>query len=107
MTQILNHQDFNETLQNNEVVLVDFYADWCGPCQALSPTLENVSNEFKDRAIVAKVNVDKSPELSQQLQVRSIPALFYFKNGKVVSKQVGLQSQSIISQTISNLLNQN
>lgn len=107
MTQIITQQDFNETLQNNEVVLVDFYADWCGPCKALSPTLENVSNEFKGKAIVAKVNVDKNPELSQQFQVRSIPALFYFKNGKVVGKQVGLQSQSSISKTITNLLSQN
>ena len=107
MTQILNNQNFDTTIKNNEVVLVDFYADWCGPCQALAPTLENLSNQYDGKAVVAKVNVDKTPELSQQFGVRSIPALFYFKNGELVGKQVGLQSQAAISEKISKLLNQN
>lgn len=105
MTQSLNNQNFESTIQQNSVVLVDFYADWCGPCQALAPTLEKVSQKFDGKAIVAKVNVDKNPELSSEFQVRSIPALFYIKNGKIIDKQVGLQSETTISNNITNLIN--
>jgi thioredoxin 1 len=105
MTQSLNNQNFKSILQENSIVLVDFYADWCGPCQALAPTLENVSHKFDGKALIGKVNVDKNPELSQDFQVRSIPALFYIKNGKIVDKQVGLQSETTISNNITRLIN--
>jgi thioredoxin 1 len=105
MTQTLNNQNFESTLQQNSVVLVDFYADWCGPCQALAPTLEKVSQKFDGKAIIGKVNVDINPELSQEFQVRSIPALFYVKNGKIVDKQVGHQSETTISNNITKLIN--
>lgn len=105
MTESLNKQNFKTTLQQNSLVLVDFYADWCGPCQALAPTLENISQKFDGRAIVGKVNVDQNPELSQEFQVRSIPALFYIKNGKVIDKQLGVQSEISISNNITRLLN--
>lgn len=105
MTQSVNNQNFKSTIQQNSVVLVDFYADWCGPCQALAPTLEKVSQKFDGKAIVAKVNVDQNPELSSEFQVRSIPALFYIKNGKIIDRQVGLQSEAIISNNIINLIN--
>lgn len=105
MTQSLNNHNFETTIQQNSVVLVDFYADWCGPCQALAPTLEKVSQKFDGKAIVGKVNVDKNPELSSEFQVRSIPALFYIKNGKIIDRQVGLQSETTISNNITNLIN--
>ncbi len=104
MIKQLNNSNFKTTLENNEVVLVDFYADWCGPCKALHPTLESLASEFDGKAVVSKVNVDNNPELSQQFNVRSIPALFYFQNGKLVTKQAGLQSKSSISETINGLL---
>jgi len=106
MTQVLDNQNFNATIKNNDVVLVDFYADWCGPCKALAPILESVSNQFDGKAVIAKVNVDKNPELSAQFEVRSIPSLFYFKNGELVGKQTGMQSQANITENISNLFNQ-
>ncbi|MGB1170364.1 MAG: thioredoxin [Flavobacteriaceae bacterium] len=105
MIQSLNNQNFQSILQENSIVLVDFYADWCGPCQALAPTLENVSQKFDGKALIGKVNIDKNPELSQDFQVRSIPALFYIKNGKIVDKQVGLQSETTISNNITRLIN--
>jgi thioredoxin 1 len=107
MTQVLDIQNFDATIKNNDVVLVDFYADWCGPCKSLAPTLENLANQYDGKAVVAKVNVDKNPELSAKFGVRSIPALFYFKNGELVGKQTGVQSQAHISENISNLLNKN
>ncbi len=104
MIQQLNNSNFETTIKNNDVVLVDFYADWCGPCKALHPTLESVATEFDGKAVVSKINVDSNPELSQQFGVRSIPALFYFQNGELVGKQNGLQSKASISQNINQLL---
>ncbi|WP_394972945.1 thioredoxin [uncultured Croceitalea sp.] len=104
MIQQLDKSNFQETINNNDVVLVDFYADWCGPCNALRPTLEVLDKEFEGKAIISKINVDKNPELSSQFDVRSIPALFYFKNGKVVGKQNGVQPKDVLSQNLNNLL---
>ncbi|MEL6866359.1 MAG: thioredoxin [Bacteroidota bacterium] len=105
MLKQIDQASFNATIKENEVVLVDFYADWCGPCQALHPTLEKLSTDFDGKATIAKVNVDNNPELSYQFQVRSIPALFYFKNGELVDKQLGLQSANAISNHLNQLLN--
>lgn len=104
MIQQLNKSNFQDVINSNEVVLVDFYADWCGPCQSLHPTLEALDVEFEGKAIISKINVDKNPELSQQFDVRSIPALFYFKNGEMVGKQNGLQSKSVLSDTLKNII---
>lgn len=104
MLHQLDQTNFTDTLDNNEVVLVDFYADWCGPCKALHPVLENVATAFAGKATIAKVNVDHNPELSQQFGVRSIPALFYFKKGEIASKQVGLQSATAIATQLDGLL---
>ncbi len=104
MLQYLNQTNFDDTLQGNEVVLVDFYADWCGPCKALHPALENLSKDFDGKATIAKVNVDENPELSQQFGVTSIPALFYFKKGELAGKQVGLQTQTAIANNLNSLL---
>lgn len=100
----INHDVFQETIDNNDVVLVDFYADWCGPCRALHPTLEQLSNTFEGKAKIAKVNVDQNRELSAQFGVRSIPALFYFKDGKLVDQQLGLQSPTAITQKLDELV---
>ncbi|MEM9919178.1 MAG: thioredoxin [Bacteroidota bacterium] len=93
MLAYLNQENFENTLKNNDVVLVDFYADWCGPCQAIHPILEDVAEQFDGKATIAKVNVDTNPELAGRFNVRSIPALFYFKGGELVKTQVGMQSQ--------------
>ncbi len=73
-------------------VLVDFYADWCGPCRAMSPALSEMAAELKDRLTVLKVNVDNHPELAQEYRVSSIPYLVLFRDGKVVDGRVGRQS---------------
>jgi thioredoxin 1 len=70
-------------------VLVDFYADWCGPCQAQAPTLDHIATSFDDRAKIAKVNVDRSPELARLFGVRSIPTLILFSGGKIVKRFTG------------------
>ena len=105
MVQQLNNSNFNETINNNDVVLVDFYADWCGPCQALKPTLDALADEYDGKAVITKINVDQNPELSHQFNVRSIPSIFFFKNGELIDKHVGLTSKDQLSQNLNSLLN--
>lgn len=81
-------------LQSDKPVLLDFYADWCGPCRALHPTLEELASEYSGRAKVVQVNVDDDGALASKYGVRGIPALFVFKDGKVVDRTVGLQSKA-------------
>lgn len=106
ITKVTN-DNFKEIINSNDVVLVDFFADWCGPCKALHPILDSVSNKFEGSAIVAKINVDENRALAEEFSVRSIPALFYFKNGKVVHKEIGLQSEGSLSTNLKNLIKNN
>ena len=83
-------QDFeNEVLNSDQVVLVDFWATWCGPCSAIAPTLETLADEYAGRAKIVKVDVDANPETAQRYGIRSIPTLFVFKNGEKVETIVG------------------
>ena len=76
--------------QSQELLLVDFYADWCGPCQTLAPILDRVVAELEGKVSLYKVNVDKHPQLSQQFAIRSIPHLMLFKKGKILWRKSGL-----------------
>ncbi len=76
--------------QSQELLLVDFYADWCGPCQTLAPILDRVVAELDGKVSIYKVNVDKHPQLSQQFAIRSIPHLMLFKKGKILWRKGGL-----------------
>ena len=104
MLHYLDKDTFKPTVDGNSVVLVDFYADWCAPCKALHPTLEALDEKYGDKVIIAKVNVDENPELAAEFSVRSIPALFYFKDGQVSSSQNGALSQAAISEKLDAIL---
>ena len=84
---------FNELINKERPVLVDFYADWCGPCQMMAPVLKEVAQEMGDQVKVIKIDVDKNQPLAQQFGVRSIPTLILFQNGKVISKRAGLMTK--------------
>ena len=81
-------------LESQGPLLVDFYADWCGPCQTLAPVLEKVLAELQGKVTLFKVNVDKHPQLSQQFAIRSIPHLMLFKRGKILWRKGGLLSSA-------------
>lgn len=92
-----------DVLQSTVPVLVDFYANWCGPCRMLAPTLERLSAEFAGRAKVVKVDVDAEPELASQLQVESIPTLAFIAGGKLVGKVSGLAPETSLRQVLNQL----
>ncbi len=101
MAQAVTKDDFQaEVLDSSDIVLVDFWAPWCGPCQMLLPTVEALSEKLKPGAKIAKVNVDEQAELAAQYGVMSIPALKVFKNGEVVGEAVGVQSEDQLLELI-------
>lgn len=81
-------------------VLVDFWAEWCGPCRMIGPVLEELSQEVGDAAVIGKLNIDENPETPALLGVRSIPTLMIFKDGKMVGTKVGVQSKSALLEWI-------
>ena len=92
MSKKINGKEFEEVIKSEKVTLVDFYADWCGPCRMLGPIMEEISNDYD----VYKVNVDEEEELAQKYGVMSIPCVVFFKEGKEVNRFVGLRSKSDI-----------
>ena len=101
MTQPLNDSQFSENVLNSKgLVLVDFWAEWCGPCRQLGPFLEAIDEEMGGDVTIYKMNVDDSPETASQFGIRSIPTMFLFKDGKQVDTKVGLNTQSTISSWI-------
>jgi len=101
----LSDTTFDETVQNSDVpVLVDFWAPWCGPCRKLSPTVEEVANDFAGKVRVCKVNTDDSRDTAVELGINAIPTLILFKDGDIQWKQVGWTSKENISDAINKLL---
>ena len=80
---------FNDLINSHTLVLVDFYADWCGPCKAMAPHLETLKTEYGDELKIIKINTEKNQQLSAQFNIRSIPTLHLYKNGQLVHNQAG------------------
>ena len=89
----LNNDNFDDVTSTG-VVLVDFWAPWCGPCKMLTPILEKVKEDVGDSAVISKVNVDENPQLASKFGVRSIPTILIFKNGEIKETLVGLKQQA-------------
>jgi thioredoxin 1 len=101
----LNNGEFDtEVLKSNVPVLVDFYADWCGPCNAIAPTIEALSNEFEGKVKFVKVNVDSNQEVASRYAIMSIPTIMLFENGRVEDSIVGAYPASVYKQHIERAL---
>ncbi len=97
----LNDASFDaEVISSDKPVLVDFWAPWCGPCKALGPVIDEISNDFVDKVKVGKVNVDENPEISMKFGIRSIPTLIVFKNGEVQDQIIGAVPKSEIEKAL-------
>lgn len=101
----LTQENFEtEALKSELPVLVDFYADWCGPCQMLSPILENLATKYDGKAKICKLNIDEHKKIALQYQVMSIPTLLFIKDGEIKEKAVGALSESDLSSKLDQML---
>ena len=101
MEQVFTDQNFDaEVLKSDKPVLVDFWAPWCGPCQAMGPIIEELAKEFEGKTVVGKLNVDENSKTAQEYAIMSIPALKIFKGGKVVQEFVGMQAKETLKEAL-------
>lgn len=96
MARLINSTDFPALVQDDKLLVVDFFATWCGPCKKLSPTLDEVSEELGEQVNIVKVDVDESEDLAMDYGIRSVPTVLFFKNGQQVDKFVGALPKSEI-----------
>ena len=96
--------NFNDILATDKLVMVDFWATWCGPCRAIAPVVEELANEYEGRAVIAKCNVDECQDIPMQYGIRNIPTLLFFKNGQLVDRMVGAAPKSELAKKIDSLL---
>lgn len=100
----LTAESFGKEVKNNEnLVLVDFYATWCGPCKMLAPVLEQVADEVKEKATIKKLDIDECLDIAKEYNVMSVPTMILFKNGQEVDRIVGLRQKNQIIETINNI----
>ena len=96
MAKVATNNNFDELLQSEKLVVVDFWATWCGPCRMLSPILDEVEEEMGGKIDVVKVNVDDADEVAAQYRIMSIPTLLFFKGGQIVDKTVGALPKNVL-----------
>lgn len=97
---VTNSNFEGEVLKSDKPVMVDFWAPWCGPCKTIGPVIDDIANEYHDRAIIAKVNVDDEAELARKYRVMSIPTLLFFKNGEVVERLIGARAKNDLTKIL-------
>ena len=100
MEKVITSTNFQEFLEAPGLLVIDFWATWCGPCRILAPTVDELANEFEGRATVAKCNVDDCEELAAQFGIRNIPSLVFVKNGAVIDRTVGVLPKQEIAAKI-------
>ena len=97
----INEENFeNEVIKSDKCVIIDFYADWCGPCKMMSPIIEDIAEELGDKVKVGKINTDENMNLAEQYQIMSIPTILIFKDGNIIKSFTGVTSKSEIISAI-------
>jgi len=104
MEKVVTNDNFQDLISGSLPVVVDFWATWCGPCRVLSPTVDEIAEEYEGKAVVAKCNVDDCQDVAMQYRVMSIPTLLYFKDGQLADKTVGLVSKADIEARLQKLI---
>lgn len=102
-TEITN-SNFDEFIRSGKPIVIDFWAVWCGPCRSLGPIIEELSEEYKDKVVIGKCDVDKEQDLALKFQVMSIPKVVFIKDGEIKDIQMGLASKEVLSEKIEKLL---
>ena len=100
----ITEENYDEVLSSDKPILLDFWAEWCGPCKLIGPIIDELSEDFSETAIVGKINVDEAGSLSSKHGIRNIPTLLFIKNGEVVDKHVGAASKKEISDKLNDLM---
>jgi len=101
LIEIANKEEFDRLIKENENVILDFWAPWCGPCKIVIPTLEDLSEEYKDKVVFAKVNVDENSDLAQSFGIRSIPTVIFIKNEEKKDQVIGASPKKFYTERIS------
>ncbi|MBN2863833.1 MAG: thioredoxin [Bacteroidales bacterium] len=105
MAAEVNDNNFEEiVVGSDKPVLVDFWAEWCGPCRMIAPILEEISAEYSGKALVVKCDVDNSPQVAMKYSIRNIPTVLFFKNGEIIDKQVGAVPKTIFVNKLNAIL---
>ncbi len=96
----ITDSNFEEIINSDQPILVDFWAEWCGPCKMIGPVVEELAGDYEGKAIIGKVDVDSNPNVAAQFGIRSIPTLLFFKGGQIVDKQVGAVPKAVLSKKL-------
>lgn len=104
MALVITDSNFDELLKSGKPLVVDFWAEWCGPCKMIGPIVEDLSHEYEEKVIIGKLDVDENNDVTTRYGIRNIPTILFFKDGVQVDKQVGATQKSVMVQKIEALL---
>ena len=104
MAIAITDQNWEELIKNNSYVVMDFWAEWCGPCRAIGPFVEEAASEMVGKVLIGKVNIDENPQVTMKFAIKNIPTLIFIKNGEIVNKHVGALRKPDLMEKINALL---
>lgn len=104
MALAINKDNFEQLLASGQPVMIDFWAEWCGPCRMMSPIVDELSAEYEGKAVIAKCDVEENDDITMKYGVRNIPTIIFLKNGELVDKQVGACTKEALKQKLEKLL---